>query len=247
LDRVGEFQSFNFHAPGTFQIMLAMGLAALGGALALTQRNLPVFFLTAIFVAAALRSARGLPLVALLLLPLANGVFTRALESARDLRLPIENFLAYSNRLRAFDARASGLVWAPLAALIALALLHTPAIAAATGFPPDQFPVAASAVIDTLPGDARILSPDKFGGYLIYRFDGRRKVFFDGRSDLYGADFLKQYGRMMQVRPGWQHMIDPYHFSHALLPYDSSLVPALEQAGWRELYHDSVCTLLSRN
>ena len=50
----------------------------------------------------------------------------------------------------------------------------------------------------------RLLAPDKFGGYLIYRFQGRMKVFFDGRSDLYGAEFLKQYARLVQVRPsGW--------------------------------------------
>src|SRR3981081_4466175 len=32
-----------------------------------------------------------------------------------------------------------------------------------------------------------------FGGSLIYLFGGTRKVFFDGRGDLYGSDFLKQY------------------------------------------------------
>ena len=52
-------------------------------------------------------------------------------------------FLAYSKRLRALDARMSGLVLAPLILLAAFVLLQTPAIHAATGFPPDQFPVEA--------------------------------------------------------------------------------------------------------
>jgi hypothetical protein len=250
LDRIGEFQSFNFHAEGAFQILLALAIATAGCILSLTQKNLPACFFSAIVIVAALRSARGLPLVAMLLLPLANGVFKQALATWPDLRpnirRSIDAFLAYSGRLRALDARASGLVWAPLIAIALLALLRTPAIAAQTGFPPEQFPVAAATAVDALPPDARILSPDKFGGYLIYRFNARRKVFFDGRSDLYGAEFLKQYGRMVQVRPGWQQIMEPYHFTHALLPNDYSLIPALEQIGWQPMYHDSVCTLLAR-
>lgn len=251
LQRIGEFQTFNFRAEGTFQILLALCLSILGGTLALLQKNLPVFILSSLLVVTALRTARGLPLVALLLLPLANGAITRGLKSWEDLRprlrAAIDSFLAYSGRLRDLDARASGLVWAPLFALACLALLNSPAIAARTGFPSDQFPVAAASTIEKLPADARVFAPDKFGGYLIYRFDGRRPVFFDGRSDLYGAEFLKQYGRLVQVRPGWQQIMEPYHFTHALLPVDSSLIPALELAGWKSVYRDPVCVLLSRD
>ena len=249
LDRIGEFQSFNFHADGAFQMLLALGISALGGVLALTQKNLPVFFLSVFLIAAALRSARGLPLVALLLLPFANGAITRALEAARglrpDLRRAMDRFLAYSERLRSIDARCSGLIWAPVFALLMLGILRTPAIAARTGFPPSEFPVAASRVIETLPLDDRLLAPDKFGGYLIYRFRAQRKVFFDGRSDLYGAEFLKQYGRLVQVRPGWRDILASYGFQHALLPNDYSLIPALEQSGWKVVYRDQTATLLA--
>jgi hypothetical protein len=251
LQQIGEFQTFNFHAEGTFQIFLALGISILGGALALYQKDLPFFFLAALLIVTALRTARGLPLMALLLLPLANGVLTRALRSGADfqpaVRRGIDSFLAYSGRLQSLDSRASGLIFAPVIALIALTVLNSSAIAARTGFPTDQFPVAASASVEALPADARILAPDKFGGYLIYRFDGSRKVFFDGRSDLYGAEFLKQYGRLMQVRPGWQKIMEPYHFTHALLPDDSPLTPALQVAGWKTVYRDSVCILLSRD
>jgi len=92
---------------------------------------------------------------------------------------------------------------------------------------------------------ARLFAPDKYGGYLIYRSNGTRKVFFDGRSDLYGADFLKRYGRMVQLRPGWREYWDSFHFTHALLPGDFPLAGALEQAGWREVYKDKTATLLA--
>ena len=80
---------------------------------------------------------------------------------------------------------------------------------------------------------------------MIYRSNGSLKVFFDGRSDLYGAEFLKQYARLIQVRPGWWEHWQSWNFTHALLPNDYSLVPALEQAGWRRIYRDQTATLLA--
>jgi hypothetical protein len=222
----------------------------LGAVLALGQKQLPRFLLASALIFAALRSARGLPLVGLVLLPFANAAITRALESAKGLRpafrRAIDSFLAYSKGLRMIDTGFSGVALAPVAAALLFATLRLPAIAASTGFPPDQFPVAAAAEVDKLPPDARILAPDKFGGYLIYRFHGTRKVFFDGRSDLYGSEFLKQYARLTQLRPGWRTQLDEFGFTHALLPNDYSLVQALEALGWKRLYRDGTATLLAR-
>jgi hypothetical protein len=243
LKRVGEFQSFNFHAEGAGQIVATLLLVVVGGTAALARQRPDWFLLSLLLAAAALRSARVLPLVALAGLPLANGAIAGVLREA-PLRLPLKRIFAYSARLRKLDARAGGLGWAALAALAMCLLLRVPAIAAATGFPPDQFPVAASAYLAELPHNARLLAPDKFGGYLIYRFAGRRKVFFDGRSDLYGAAFLARYARLVQVRPGWQREMAAFGFTHALLPKDYSLAGVLEAAGWKRLYRDGTAVLL---
>jgi hypothetical protein len=265
LARIGEFQSFDFHSPGAAQIIATVILGVVGGTLALTQKRLHHFALAMLITALALRSARALPLSALLLLPIANAAITRSLRN-RSLtvaapidayqpgssRPPIrvadtpiraatgyplgqERFLAYSANLRALDTRFSGLALAPLVLLVAFCL--TPAAA----FPADQFPVAA---YPHIPAGARLFAPDKFGGYLIYRSNGTLKVFFDGRSDLYGADFLKQYSRLVQVRPGWRTYWESFHFTHALLPADAPLLPALEEIGWRPIYQDKTATLL---
>jgi hypothetical protein len=112
------------------------------------------------------------------------------------------------------------------------------------GFSRDHFPVAASPAVDALPPGARLFSTDSFGGYLIYRFDGRRKVYFDGRSDFYGADFLKSYTKLIQARPGWREAFDRERFTDALLPPDFPLVAALEAAGWKETFRDKAAVLL---
>jgi hypothetical protein len=230
LARIGEFQSFDFHSTGSGQIIAAVILGIAGGTLALLQRRYEHAMLALLISVLALRSARALPLVALLLLPIANAAITPLLD---------RRFRSYCDRLRAIDARLSGLALAPLAVLAAVALVrHVPA-----GFPPDQFPVAAYSHI---PAGARLFAPDKFGGYLIYRSNGTQKVFFDGRSDFYGSEFLKRYSSLVQARPGWREYWESFHFTHALMPGDYPLLAALEQVGWQEVYRDSAATLLVR-
>jgi hypothetical protein len=250
IDRIGEFQSFNFHLEGSAQILLCVGIAALGGVLALGQRNLAHFLLSVAFLALALRSARGLPLVALVLLPLANGAITRALAATEGLQPAVQgaltNFLRYSNNLRSIDSGLGGFTAVPVAILLAFAALHVPAVQARTGFPPEEFPVDASAIVATLPKDIRLLAPDKFGGYLIYRFNGERLVYFDGRSDFYGSGYMKEYLRLVELRPGWQEQLQQARFTHALLPNRYALVPALQQLGWKQIYSDGTATLLEK-
>jgi hypothetical protein len=228
LSRIGEFQSFDFHAEGAGQIIATMILGMIGGALAFTQKRYAHFAIAVVITAMALRSARALPLCALLLLPIANAALVPYCGKA---------FNQYAANLRALDARCSGLWIAPV--VLAAAWLLMPR----AGFPPDQFPVAAYSHI---PAGARLFAPDKYGGYLIYRSNGTMQVFFDGRSDLYGAQFLKDYARITQVRPGWQDLWNRWQFTHALLPNDYPLIPALQQLGWRGLYTDRTCVLLAR-
>jgi hypothetical protein len=243
LDRIGEFQSFNFHADGALQIVLALLIGAAGGFAALSGRRVDRFLLSMLLTAAALRTARMLPIAALVLLPLANGSISDVLTHARfapGVRRGLDSVMNYGSRLRALDRTLNGWALVPVVALAMFGLIH----AARPAFPADQFPVAAAGAVAELPSDARVFSSDKFGGYLIYRFAGERKVFFDGRSDFYGAEFLKSYSRLVQARPGWREQFARWRFTHALLPPDYALVAALEADGWKEAYRDGTAVLL---
>jgi len=184
-----------------------------------------------------------------LVLPLANGAISAALERANlrhSLRRHLDAFLAYSGRLRVLEGRCGGYLMAPLMVLLAFVILRSPAMAAQTGFPAKEFPVTAAAALDSLPEGIRLLAPDKFGGYLIYRFQGRRKVFFDGRSDFYGVAFMKEYIRLIEARPGWREQVEQFGFDYALLPNNYSLVEGLRQWGWQQVYRDETATLLRK-
>ena len=249
LSRVAEFQSFNFHADGAGAVLGVLIVTLAGAACAFGQRAAGRGFVILFLSLLALRSARGLPLLAMCALPLANGSITLALLRARDLRPALQGalngFLRYSGNLRKLDAGLSGWAIAPIAALAAWLILSIPAVAAHAGFAPDEFPVEAVSRVALLQGDARILAPDKYGGYLIYRFAGERKVYFDGRSDFYGAAFMKDYIRLMQARPEWRAQVRQFGFTHALLPADAPLLAALDSAAWRTVYRDKVAVLLA--
>jgi len=240
LSRVAEFQSFNFHSEGAWQIGVLM-LVGMGGfvcALACGQWRRACVLL--LLCAMALRSARGLPVLALAGLPLAGGALTAALSRWPYWPERGRAAMAYGERLRVLQLPLRGWVLAVVCAgLVVLAVLG-----AKPGFPANEFPTAAAA---HLPPGGTLLAPDKYGGYLIYRFDGARKVYFDGRSDYYGAAFLKEYVALLELRPGWEETLAKYGFTHALLPVRYSLAAALEKRGWRKRYSDATSILLERN
>jgi hypothetical protein len=148
--------------------------------------------------------------------------------------------MAYGDRLRALELPLRG--WASAVVIAGLAILAV--LGAKSGFPPAEFPVAA---VEHLPAGGNLLAPDKYGGFLIYRFNGARLVYFDGRSDYYGAPFLKEYVAMIELRTGWEETVRKYGFTSALLPARFSLVPALEKLGWKRRYADESSVLLERN
>jgi hypothetical protein len=244
LDHISEFQSFDFHIDGAFEVVLMLTLCFAGAFAALAAHKPERFLLSMFLTAAALRSARALPMAGLLVLPLANGSITAVLSSAAHLtpglRRGLDGTLDYGDRLHAIERRFRGFALIPLAAILIFASIRTRA-----GFSGDRFPVAAAATIDLLPVNARIFASDTFGGYLIYRFNGERKVFFDGRSDFYGTQFIERYLRLMEARPGWRKEFRRWNFTHALLSPDDPLLPALEANGWNELYRDHTAVVLT--
>lgn len=244
LDQVTEFQSFNFHQSGAFRVILALAICFAGAFGALAIRKPERFLLSMLLTAMALRSIRVLPLAALLVIPLANGSITVILSRAPGLRTRLRRWLSdalnYGDRLQQIEHGCHGVALAPLfALLIFFAIGHD------AGFAPGDAPVAASSMIATLPADTRILSTDSFGGYLIYRFRGTRRVFFDGRSDYYGSGFLDDYARLISARPGWRDQLNRWNFTHALLPPDCALIPALKSIGWREIFRDHTAVFLA--
>jgi len=107
-----------------------------------------------------------------------------------------------------------------------------------------KFPVRAG---NFIPDSGRVFTKDQWGGYLIYRFGGQRKVFIDGRSDFYGQSFLQTYAEVADVKPGWQSVLKQYDVNVVLIPIDHALASALQLSPeWKRVYTDSMATIFRR-
>ena len=139
-------------------------------------------------------------------------------------------------------------IWLPVAA--AVVMVAAPRVS----FPDTLFPVRA--VERNLQSCRRrrttmphVLTSDQWADYLIFRLYPQQRVFFDGRSDFFGAaigsDYRKLLGGEKSVE---QNSLDRYQFDLALLPREWALNTALErEPGWRQVYVDSVAVLYARD
>jgi hypothetical protein len=239
-----EWEPLDFAQAGTGQILIATALGGLGALLALRQRNLPHALVIAFLAVLGLNSARGLPVLALLGLPLANAAITRTLESGKGAML--RGLMGISAGLRRFDRNQHGGALAALAVLAVLGWLRQPEVQARTGFSPDTYPAGAYETIAGLPASSRIFASPIDGGYICYRSDGTRKIWIDGRVDYFGPAPYLQFERILLTKPGWEDALREVGFTHALLESRRPLAAALGQAGWRQLYQDPRVVVLER-
>ena len=241
LEHVQEFQSPNIRSEG--MVVFAVLLLA---AVALAPRA-PRFeaVLVLVWGFAALRSARHVPFFAIVAAPVAASgcavVWERIAGRARPrdaarVSWELGRDLASAPRLS---------LW--LAVSAAVAVLAAPA----AGFPDSQFPVEAvernRAQLAPAGAMPRILTSDQWADYLIFRLYPRQRVFFDGRSDLFGPALGNDYRALMSGEKPWRELLERYGFSLALLPNDWPLSTALgREPGWRRIYEDRVAVLYAR-
>jgi len=115
-------------------------------------------------------------------------------------------------------------------------------------FDPRRMPVEAVNYLEKQHVQGPVLSPDFWGGYLIYRLYPKSLVVVDDRHDLYGEEFFKSYLKMIHVEPGWEDFLRLHEASCVLLPSQSALADRLAvTGGWKEIYADDVAVAFVRD
>jgi len=241
MDHVEEFQSPNFHgvAQKCFLALLLITVAALayrGRELRLSE-GLTVLFA----VYAGLYASRNIPVSSILLVMIVAPLVPAKLG---------EGFL---RRMFAVEAGQRGHAW-PL-----LALVLTFFVAVNGGrigsdllmdahFGSKRMPVEAVNYLEQHGVKGPVLSPDYWGGYLIYRFYPRAQVVADDRHDLYGEEFFRSYLKMMHGERGWEEFLSAHDAAFVLLPRDGALASLLaESKEWKSIYSDNLAVLFSRD
>ena len=238
---IQEWASPDFHK--AMFLPLALFLFVLFGALALSPKRARAGEVFLVFVTglAALRSARHIPIFALIAAPiLAEQVW--ALISARgwDVRL----LAPEGSTPRSAVVFALLLLLAPAAldvALIKHFVSNQPAYEAM------NYPRAAVDFLakKQLPGP--VYNRYGWGGYLIRRLHGEYPVYIDGRADVYGDKFMYEAFNTHDGRNGWEESLNKFSIRTVLIEPDvplASLLRSNEQ--WQKVYEDQQAVIFTR-
>ena len=198
MDNVSEFVSPNFHEPMAFKYMLFLMMGVF--AVSIKALNIIETSLILLFTYMALYSARYIPLFAIIATP----ILTKQIEAlmAGKNGWFVEFIKKRADRMARADASAKGYLW-PFLGILFIAVL---AINGKVGFEFDKKrdPVQAVEFLKKEPISGNMFNNDQFGDYIIYAAWPRYRVFFDGRSDMYGEERAKEYFKVMRIKAGWE-------------------------------------------
>lgn len=94
-------------------------------------------------------------------------------------------------------------------------------------------PVAVAEQIRSANYVGNMFNSYNMGGYLLFALPDV-PVFVDGRTDLYGNDFLLRYLRAANGIPGWRELLDEYDIGFVVVERASGIAYWLaEEPGWR--------------
>lgn len=252
MDHIDEFQSPNFHyvAQKCFAGLLLVTLVALAaGSLEISKVSVSRTLIVLFAVYSALYASRNIPIASLLLILVIGPRLSEEIGPLSNLyRARRQSFklAAFFQRMQTMESSLRGHLW-PIAA-VALAcwiLAHDGKLGASRAidaqFSSKRFPVAAVDYIETENLKGPFVSPDYWGGYLIYRLYPRAKVVIDDRHDFYGESFLRSYLKMIHLEPGWEQFLQQHPANCLVVPRNSALANILAEGGtWRSIYQDNL-------
>ena len=216
------------------------------------RRSWPVdATLMALLLAMALSSRRHVALFVVATAPAvaaaAQALMTR-LARALAGRVPgiVQAVAVRSNRLREIEAAPAVRSVAVLAVGVIAALLLMGTFAGRPLRSGDGFPSTTLEALRGAPPEDRVIAQYRWGGYLLWQLPDR-PVFIDGRLDVYPADVHEQYLDVVQLRPGWEDVIQRHDVRWILVGPDlpAAALPRLDPS-WSEAARDPAAVLLAR-
>jgi len=243
MDHVNEFLSPNFHEHLIYEYMLLFMILVFCSSI--VKLNAIEILLVLLFTHMSLYSGRYIPLYAIILSPILARQIDHLLQE-RSARSIVKRFLRLSARTAETDAAAKYLLWMIGAIVVSIVLVLTQQVS--HRFDRDEAPLQALEFImnEHIPGN--MFNDDEFGDHIIYAAWPRYRVFFDGRSDMYGTERLKEYFRVIAAKPGWEEVFKKYDITWVMYKTNSTLTSfLLERKDWHLIYSDKVASIFVKN
>jgi len=235
----------NFHElyAKLFEFLVLFILTILG--ISKVRLNIIELVLMLLFVHMSLYSARYIPIFCIIMTPILMRKTEYLLKSA-DGR--IAGFLKKrSSSISATDASVRGYIW-PIAGIILIIVVLAMSGKIDYKFDETRMPVAAVEFIKKENLQGNMFDNDEFGDYIIYAAWPRYKVFFDGRSDMYGVGIMKEYLKVVQVKQGWDEVFDKYKINWVIYNANSALsLFLMERDDWKLIYADKVANIFVKD
>jgi hypothetical protein len=242
MDNVDEFLSPDFHETMPFKYLLFLVIGVF--ALFPKRTRFVELLLVLLFADMALYSARYIPLFAIIVTPILVRQMSLLLDESPGKVASF--FRRRADRIGAGDAAGRGYLW-PVASflLVAVLVLHG---TIRYSFDEKIKPVAAVKFLEKEHIEGNMFNNDEFGDYIIYATSGRYKVFFDGRSDMYGVDRMKEYFKVTRLEEGWDDVLRKYDIKMIIYDNGSALSRfLLDRKDWQLIYSDRVANIFVRN
>jgi len=243
MDHVSEFLSPNFHTDLRFEYMLLLMIFVFG--VSVLRLNAIEIMLVLVFTHMALYSARYIPLYAIILSPILGRQIDTLLHEFRERRL-IKRILAISERTAKTDSMAKFNLWTITTVIVLTIMVFTGQLT--YEFDKKKLPVDAVQFMQREKIAGNMFNNDEFGDYIIYAAWPQYRVFFDGRSDMYGKEKMKEYFRIMGIEKGWEEVLAKYKITWIIFNTKSPLSSFLiERDDWKLIYSDKVANIFVKN
>ncbi len=244
-----EYASPDFHSAAMLPFLAAVLLGlllALGGRARPRRADAMLFLL---WTAAALYSARNIPIFAVAAVPVLALWTQRTIEELGEGGAPepwgswLHRFRAWMGRMSRIDAAAARY---PLFVLLGTGAAAWWALGPGRPlltFPADRFPVAALESLGNEVPPGPVLNEFIWGGYLLLERPDI-PVFIDGQTDFYGPRLTEQYLRAVNGAPGWRDVLDQYGIGWTLTATSAPLNQLLAgDPTWIRVYSDNIATV----
>jgi hypothetical protein len=253
MDNISEFLSPDFHLAQVkaFALLLIATLVALA-----VNKNRPGPFEVLVLGFSAwigLYSTRNIPIASILLTltaaPILGGAIRELMHDngrvawLRNLAAKSEGF---STRIIATDLRLKGHAFAAFATVTLLMVGLRPGRTELT-FDAKKMPVQAAEYMAAHNIRGHFLSPDGWGGYLIYRLYPDVRMMMDDRHDFYGRAYVRDYMKTVRSGFGWRELLDAKAVDWVLVPPDYPLANTLKAVpDWKVIYDDGTAIIFAR-
>lgn len=244
MDHINEFLSPNFHNLSLvpFEILLLFTIVVL--ALSRNKLNLIEVALMVLFTNMALYSVRNIPLFGIVMAPILARQSDMILKEQKG---RFVDFLEKRNKnISAIDLSARGYFWLLMPAILVLGL----AISGHADYKFDSKikPAAAVEFLKKEHVTGNMYNEYEFGDYIIYSAYPQYRVFIDGRADMYGTEWMKDYYKLSQLKQGWDKVLEKNNINFIIFNTDSILSRfLLGRNEWRLIYSDKVANIFVKN